>query len=245
METVMSNKLCARELGFRALNDAVRGLTGEICIGDCFGERYIGASATGKTIIINGTPGNALGAYLDGADIVVNGNAQDAVGDTMNDGRIVVHGSAGDALGYGMRGGVIYVRDNSGYRTGIHMKQYMDKRPVIMVGGSAGSFLGEYIAGGLIIVLGIGAGGAPPVGRFTGTGMHGGAIFLRCDGAPDDLPEQVACAAATPEDKRRIERYVREFSEIFGLDADELLESSFFVLTPNASNPYKQLYTAN
>jgi glutamate synthase domain-containing protein 3 len=239
------NRLYARSMGFRALNDAVRGLTGEIYIEDCFGERYIGASATGKTIVINGTPGNALGAYLDGADVVVNGNAQDAVGDTMNDGRIVVHGSAGDALGYGMRGGVIYIRNNSGYRTGIHMKQYMDKRPVIVVGGSSGSFLGEYIAGGLIIVLGIGAGGAAPVGRFTGTGMHGGAIFLRCDETPDDLPEQVVCGAATSEDKQRIERYVREFSAIFGFDADALLGSNYYILTPNASNPYKQLYTAN
>jgi glutamate synthase domain-containing protein 3 len=241
----MAEKLNARALGFRALNDAVRGRGGEIYIEECYGERYIGASATRKTIIIDGTPGNALGAYLDGADIVVNGNAQDAVGDTMNDGRIIVHGSAGDALGYAMRGGVIYVRDNSGYRTGIHMKQYMDKRPVIVVGGSSGSFLGEYIAGGLIIVLGIGGDGSAPVGRFTGTGMHGGKIFLRCSETPDDLPEQVICAAATPEDKLQIERYVREFAAIFGFDAAQLLDGGYYMLTPNASNPYKQLYVAN
>ncbi|MDR1588858.1 MAG: glutamate synthase [Oscillospiraceae bacterium] len=241
----MPNKLCARELGFVALNEAVRGMTGEIYIEECYGERYIGASATRKTIIINGTPGNALGAYLDGADIIVNGNAQDAVGDTMNDGRIIVHGSAGDALGYAMRGGVIYVRDNSGYRTGIHMKQYMDKRPVIVVGGSSGSFLGEYIAGGLIIALGIGGDGSAPVGRFTGTGMHGGEVFLRCSEKPDDLPEQVVCTKAAPGDMLRIERYVREFSAIFGFDADGLLRDGYYMLTPNASNPYKQLYTAN
>jgi glutamate synthase domain-containing protein 3 len=195
--------------------------------------------------VIDGTPGNALGAYLDGADIIVNGNAQDAVGDTMNDGRIIVHGSAGDALGYAMRGGVIYVKNNSGYRTGIHMKQYLDKRPVIVVGGSTGSFLGEYIAGGLIIVLGIGALGAAPVGRFTGTGMHGGEIFLRCDTAPDDLPEQVACDPATPEDMARIESYIREFAAIFAFGPDDLLNTRYYRLTPNASNPYKQLYTAN
>jgi glutamate synthase domain-containing protein 3 len=237
--------LRARELGFRGLNDAVRGLGGEIYIEDCFGERYIGASATEKTIVIRGTPGNALGAYLDGADIIVHGNAQDAVGDTMNDGRIVIHGSAGDALGYAMRGGVIYVKGDSGYRTGIHMKQYLQKRPVIVVGGSTGSFLGEYIAGGLIVDLGIGGDGTAPVGRFTGTGMHGGSIFLRCRSAPDDLPEQVISRVAEQPDIELISEYVRRFSAIFGFSADELLEDRFYVLTPNASNPYKQLYVAN
>ena len=41
---------------------------------------------SGKTLVIDGVPGNALGAYLGGGSITVNGNAQDAVGDTMNAG---------------------------------------------------------------------------------------------------------------------------------------------------------------
>ncbi len=39
-------------------------------------------------------------------------------------------------------------------RGGIHMKQYQEKRPLLIVGGSARAFLGEYMAGGLILVLG-------------------------------------------------------------------------------------------
>lgn len=58
----------------------------------------------------------------------------------MNDGRIVVHGDAGDAVGYAMRGGEIYVEGSAGYRAGIHMKAYQDKKPVIVIGGKAGSF---------------------------------------------------------------------------------------------------------
>lgn len=54
-----------------------------------------------------------------------------------------------------MRGGEIYVRGNAGYRAGIHMKAYRDKRPVMVIGGRTGSFLGEYQAGGYIIVLGL------------------------------------------------------------------------------------------
>ena len=70
-------------------------------------------------------------AYLNGAKITVNGNVQDAVGDTMNEGEIVVYGNIGDTAGYAMRGGTIFVKGNAGYRTGIHMKEYKEKMPVM------------------------------------------------------------------------------------------------------------------
>lgn len=35
------------------------------------------------------------------------------------------------------------------------MKAYEEKVPVMVIGGSVGSFLGEYQAGGRIIVLGL------------------------------------------------------------------------------------------
>ena len=108
-----------------------------------------------RNITVNGISGNALGAYLNNASITVNANAQDAVGDTMNAGKILIHGSAGDAAGYAMRGGKIYVRDHAGYRAGIHMKEYKKKVPIMIIGGCAGSFLGEYQAGGILIVLGL------------------------------------------------------------------------------------------
>lgn len=43
-----------------------------------------------------------------------------------------------------MRGGAIYVQGNAGYRAGVHMKAYGDRLPMIVIGGRAGSFLGEY-----------------------------------------------------------------------------------------------------
>jgi len=235
----------ARDLDFKTLNQHIRDSEDrEIVINDCYGQRFIASGLKGRRIVINGTPGNALGAYLDGCDITVNGNAQDAVGDTMNGGKIVVHGNAGDALGYAMRGGIIYVKGNSGYRTGIHMKEYKDKKPVIVVGGSTGSFLGEYLAGGIIIVLGLDTDGFP-AGYFTGTGMHGGEIFIRSDSAPVNLPKQVSVSLASPEDMAGIENYIREFSELFGVPVDEIYGKPFYHLTPNAKNPYKRLYTEN
>jgi glutamate synthase domain-containing protein 3 len=237
--------LSAKRLGFQALGEAVRLAPGDVLIEECYGERFIGSAARDRTITVNGTPGNALGCYLDGADIIVNGNVQDAVGDTMNDGRIIVTGHAGDALGYAMRGGKIYVRGDSGYRTGIHMKQYKEKCPIIIVGGKVGSFLGEYLAGGLIIVLGLDSDGTFPAGNFTGTGMHGGEIFVRCHDEPSHLPEQVSVCRADETDHARITPLLEDYANTFGLSLTEILSVPFFRLSPNAKNPYTQLYTEN
>lgn len=237
-------KISARDLDFKKLNELVKAADGDVLIEDCCGQRFIGSGFKDRNITIHGTPGNALGAYLDGAVIEVQGNAQDATGDTMNGGKIIIHGNAGDALGYAMRGGSIFVRGDAGYRTGIHMKQYKDKKPVIIVGGKVGSFLGEYLAGGLIIVLGIGCDDVP-VGNFTGTGMHGGRMFIRTKKKLTGLPSQVTAEIATDEDKSEILPHLTEFAEIFGLDAGKLAKDRYYVLKPNAKNPYKQLYTAN
>ena len=236
--------ILAQYLDFKELNEQIRAAGEYVHIEDCYGQRFIGSGMKGKTLAINGTPGNALGAYLDGATIEVRGNAQDATGDTMNDGKIIIYGNAGDALGYAMRGGSIFVLGNAGYRTGIHMKEYKDKKPQIIIGGSAGSFLGEYLAGGLIVVLGIGAESAP-VGNFTGTGMHGGRIFIRTDKELAALPAQVTVNEAGNDELCEIEPLVSEFAGYFSMDAKSFLKDRFLVLKPNAKNPYKQLYTVN
>lgn len=236
----------AKAMHFKNLNAQIRDCADrQVVIDNCLGQRYIGTGLNHKDIIINGLPGNALGAYLDGSQIIVNGSTQEATGDTMNDGKIIIYGNAGDATGYAMRGGKIFVRGNSGYRTGIHMKEYQDKVPVIVIGGRVGSFLGEYQAGGVIIVLGIGQAGELPVGYFTGTGMHGGKIFLRSDNEPQGLPPQVICRVANTEDKDAIMGYVSEFCANFGGDPEELLNQKFYLLMPNTANPYKQLYVNN
>ena len=142
--------LDAKNMDYTQLNNSLAQQT-DCEIENCLGQRFLGAGMSGKQIRIHGIPGNALGAYLNGADITVYGNAQDAVGDTMNAGRIVIHGNVGDAAGYAMRGGKIFVKGNAGYRTGIHMKAYHEKHPVLVIGGRAGSFLGEYLAGGTVV----------------------------------------------------------------------------------------------
>lgn len=235
----------ASMLDFRQLNAAIRDCTGDAAVTGCSGQRFIGAGLERGKLILSGTPGNALGAYLNGASIEVCGNAQDAVGDTMNAGRIVVRGSIGDAAGYAMRGGELYVQGNAGYRAGIHMKAYGDKLPVMIIGGKAGSFLGEYQAGGVIVVLGLTESARPIVSNFPCTGMHGGKLFLRSDCKNILLPKQVIARPASHKDLDGIWTYLHTFCELFGGDCDKLVQQPFTLITPNSSNPYKQLYVTN
>ena len=237
--------LDARNMDYTALNEAIRQADEEIEIVGCLGQRFIGTGSRSKNITIHGIPGNALGAYLNGAEITVHGNAQDAVGDTMNAGKIVIHGNIGDAAGYAMRGGEIYIQGNAGYRAGIHMKEYGEKVPVLVIGGCAGSFLGEYQAGGVIMVLGLNRGDKRIVHNFPCTGMHGGKLILRGECPDVTFPGQVSASAATDADMKLIKKYVEEYCALFGENVREVLDSPFTVVTPDSANPYKQMYVAN
>ena len=236
-------KINALNSDFKKLNDKIRNADGDVEISGVLGERFIGAGLSGTNLKIIGTPGNALGAYLNGALIEVFGNAQDAVGDTMNDGKIIVHGSIGDATGYAMRGGKIFVKGNAGYRAGIHMKEYKEKKPVLVLGGAAGSFLGEYQAGGIIIVLGINS--DKLIGNFPCAGMHGGKMLLRSNCKDVDFPKNVHAKRAEKDDLSEFYPYIKEFCETFGYDEKDILNAEFTLVTPDSNNPYKQMYVGN
>lgn len=235
----------AQKLSYSQINTILKEHGGDVQIQNCLGHRFLASGLSEGYISIDGIPGNALGAYLNGACIEVNGNAQDAVGDTMNDGTIIVHGSIGDAAGYAMRGGEIFVRGSAGYRAGVHMKAYEDKLPVMVIGGCAGSFLGEYQAGGLIVVLGLTDENRKIVSNFPCTGMHGGKVFIR-SGCDDIIfPRQVNHRAAQAQELEEIRPHIEKFCDLLGSDAEEIMDSSFTLITPDSKNPYKQMYVAN
>lgn len=235
----------AADLDYKELNETLRKEKGTCTVTNCLGQRFLAAGFSDKTVKVSGIPGNALGAYLNGARIEVMGNAQDAVGDTMNDGSIVIHGNVGDAVGYAMRGGHIYVQGNAGYRAGIHMKAYKDKQPALIIGGRAGSFLGEYQAGGTIIVLGLTDDEKPIVGNFPSTGMHGGKMYLRSECKGIHFPHQVHVRPAEAADMEEIAHYLRRYCHYFGCELSALLDHPFTVVSPDSSNPYRQMYVAN
>ena len=223
------------------INDLIKA-AGDATLTDVLGERFIACGLKTGVVTIEGTPGNALGAYLDGATIVVHGNGQDAVGDTMNEGRIVIHGSVGDTLGYAMRGGKIFIRDNVCYRAGVHIKEYGDKKPVIVIGGTAGCFLGEYMAGGVIIVLNK-DNAKDPIGDYTGVGMYGGKILVRAHSLDTVLPEQIKCRQIEQDELSGFTPYIKEYAGLFGADEKALFGGTFYLLEPDSANPYKRLYT--
>lgn len=237
-------RIDATDMTFDVLNETVRQCADhEVEITGALGQRFVAAGAGERHIAIHGTPGNALAAYLNGAEVEVFGNAQDAVGDTMNDGKVVVHGNIGDAAGYAMRGGSIYVKGNAGYRAGIHMKAYRDKVPHLVVGGVTGSFLGEYQAGGVIVVLGLDS-DKPIVGNFPCTGMHGGKMLLRSDLGGISLPMGVHAERIEARDSE-FAPCIREYCRLFDVDEDAIFEGAFTLVTPDTNNPYKQMYVQN
>jgi glutamate synthase domain-containing protein 3 len=207
------------------------------------GQRYIGTDLnTTIPIDVYGTPGNDLGAFMNGPKVTVHGNAQDGCGNTMNEGTIVIHGHAGDVTGHSMRGGKIFVKDYVGYRVGIHMKEYEKKVPTIVVGETAGDFLAEYMAGGIIVILGLNLQGCEKCkARFVGTGMHGGVIYER-----GDILEPVEGTKTQPVGKRDmavITKLVEQYCSYFGGDAKAILSGNFKKILPLSSRPYAKLFS--
>lgn len=250
-EKVAANRVTIDAKGkhYKQLNEeirqAVQAGAREIELLNVNGHRYIGDGINEKVkIIIRGVPGQDLAAFDNGAEITVYANAQDGVANTMNSGKVVVHGSAGDVLGYGMRGGKLFVRGDVGYRVGIHMKAYKNNVPVIIVGGTAADFFGEYMAGGIMILLGLNANGngKPLVGSWVGTGMHGGVIYLRGKVEQHQLGKEVGVQELTEEDKKELRQLLEEYCREYGLNLDEIMNHEFVKLVPVSHRPYGRLY---
>jgi glutamate synthase domain-containing protein 3 len=245
---VATTVIDASGLHYRELNATLHSAVhmGErhIELRNVYGQRFVATNLREPVELeIYGTPGNDLGAFMDGPRIIVHGNAQDGCGNTMNGGEIVVHGRAGDILALSARGGKIFVRDSVGYRTGIHMKEYEGKRPLVVVGGTAQDFAGEYMAGGVLVLLGLNLRpGDAHRARFVGTGMHGGLIFLRGTIEEHQLGREVGVAEPDDEDRALLRELVSEFCGHFGGAAKKILDGPFLKLWPLSLRPYGRLY---
>ena len=241
-------KIDAAGVYYRELNIALREAASngarKIELYNVYGQRYIGTDLDKPVEVeIFGTPGNDLGAFMNGPRISVHGNAQDGCGNTMNEGEIVVHGHAGDIIGLSARGGRIFIKEDVGYRAGIHMKEYQGKKPVLVIGGTAQDFLGEYMAGGILILLGLNLGeGEPHKARFIGTGMHGGVIYLRGSIEDYQLGKEVGVAELEENDHQILQQFVGEFAAHFDYEAEQIVAHRFVKLFPRWLRPYGRLY---
>lgn len=242
-------KIDANGLYYRELNNRVHAAVAagaeKIELINVNGQYYIGDGINRPvTITIQGVPGNDLAAFMNGATIIVKDNGQDNIGNTMNAGKVVVHGHAGDVLGYGMRGGKLHILKDVGYRVGIHMKSFRENRPVLIAGGKAGDFFGEYMAGGVLILLGMFSDDAakPKHGFRFGTGMHGGMIYVRGGVDESKLAMEVGVFEPTADDQKMLEEYLRDYCKDFKLDLKEVMKEKFVKIMPKSTRPYGNMY---
>ena len=123
------------------------------------------------------------------------------------------------------------------------MKEYGDSKPLLMIGRGFGDFLGEYMAGGRIVVLGLESTmnkGGIHKSRFIGTGMHGGVIYV-C-GNVRSLPKEVKVINMDKEDIYLICSLAEEFSRNFNLDPKNIVNKRFVKIVPTSYRPYGRLY---
>lgn len=231
----------AKDMSHEAINRRIReNQSDDICIRNLLGQRYIANGSAKQNIRLYGTAGNNLGSFLDGSHIELFGNAQETCGDTMNAGSILIHGHVRDALGYGMRGGKIFVRGNCGSRCGIHMKAYKEKVPLIIIGGCAKDFLGEYMAGGTLIVLNLNH-EATCVGKYCGSGAHGGHLYLRLDDPKEMGFTKSRILPIDDTQKRELHPLLMQYAQ--AMDVILPANMRFYQVKMADKNPYEGLYT--
>jgi glutamate synthase domain-containing protein 3 len=235
----------------RAIDDGYKDIT----LTNVVGQRFIAAALSGDIQFkIHGTPGNDLGIFMDGPTIEVFGNCEDQCGNTMNGGKIIIHGAARDVAGLSARGGSIYARGDGGYRCGVHVKQYQDKRPVLVFGGRVRQFFGEYMAGGLLVALGLEIlengsfsriEGFPITGASLGTGIHGGKIILGRNA--DEIPcENLGTGAKVTDldeaDRVELKSVLEDYCAAFHVDSDKILNMPFCKVIPVSKRPFAHNY---
>jgi len=238
----------AQGLYYRTLNRRIREHLSrgesEILLNNVLGQRYLGGGIRGAArLLVYGTPGQDLGAFMNGPELVVFGNAQDGTGNTMNAGKIVVHGKSGEIPGHSMRGGKIFIRGDVEYRAGIHMKEYLDQVPLLVIGGTTKDYCGEYMAGGKIIVLNLEGRKGSPVGLCVGTGIHGGAIYVRGEMQPHQLGIGAVFTEMDESDRIFLDSALEEYSRELAIEKPSFSNGDFIKITGRGHRPFEKLYT--
>ncbi len=235
-------------LYYKSLNRHIRGYLarGEnrILLKNILGQRYIGGGLNSDAVLeVYGTPGQDLGAFMNGSRVTVFGNAQDGVGNTMNAGKIVVHGKAGEIPGHSMRGGKIFIKGDVEYRAGIHMKEYLDQIPWLIIGGTTKDYCGEYMAGGKLVVLNLSNVAGSPVGQDIGTGIHGGIIYVRGHIEPHQLGIGAIFSNIDDVDRAFLSEALAEYARDMEIDLTRISPDEFTKITKKGARPFGKLYT--
>ena len=114
-------------------------------------------------------------------------------------------------------------------------------RPSLVIGGTVKDYLGEYMAGGTILVLGLRTDVESPVGHNIGAGMHGGRIYVRGKVDIGQLGPGAVKSALTEEDSAELTALLEEFEGYFGEKVGRDY-SNFVKISPSSSRPFIGYY---
>ncbi len=146
------------------------------------GGRLWGAGGEPVHVIVEGHAGQRLGSLgFANTRIELMGPASDDVGWLNAGAAIVVHGNASNGVGNGMAQGRIRIGGSIGAR-GMTMTKHNPRfaPPELWVLGSVGDYFGEFMAGGIAVVCGVGPQNPGNVlGYRPFVGMVGGKVFFR------------------------------------------------------------------
>ncbi|MPN21756.1 hypothetical protein SDC9_169136 [bioreactor metagenome] len=115
---------------------------------------------------------------------------------------------------------------------------------MLVIGGCAGDFCGEYMAGGIMILLGREAEGET-VGNYCATGMHGGVIYIHGEADPRKFSKDCLASELTEADFEILSKYIGNYCGYFGFDAKTLIQGKWTKLVRRGNNPYKGYYVNN
>jgi glutamate synthase domain-containing protein 3 len=113
----------------------------------------------------------------------------------------------------------------------------------VVVGGAVKDYAGEYMAGGLLVVLGLGAPPEQPVaGRYLGTGMHNGEMWVRKPLAAHQLGKEVGLVPVGDAEWAALMVHLEPYCAEFGLDPRQFKPEDYVLLRPTSRRPYGTLY---
>jgi len=122
------------------------------------------------------------------------------------------------------------------------MKEYGGLKPVIVLGGAARDFLGEYMARGRIVMLNLEGDPREAVDCYLGTGMHGGKIYVHGEVAEWQLGIGARLSELSDEDWAELQGILREYSSDMDLDLSDLKRGDLVKVSPLSHRPYGKMY---
>src|SRR3989338_9236217 len=166
--------------------------------------------------------------------LLKNVNGQYYIGDGLRgETTITIDGVPGNDLAAFMDGPTLIIKNNAQDNIGNTMKS-----------GKAGDFFGEYMAGGVLILLNLDGkkDDRPMVGDYLGTGMHGGIIFIRGDVDKKLCGAEVGITDLDNEDNKFLKEYLEDYCKDFNLKTEDIMRVGFKKLIPASLRPYGNLY---